>query len=445
MPPKIALLFCTMFVCILLWIDSTRDRKASKVVWIPTLWLMYCASRSVEYWFTGGGLIGEGGDIVEGSPLDRILLSILIVIALMILFKRKINWSQVLRENRWLMIMFLYMLVSILWSDFPFVSFKRWVKTAGTVIMAMVVLTEMNPLESLVTIIRRTSYVLIPYSIVLIKYFGNLGRQYSRWAGATSWCGVSLTKNTLGALCVVSIFFLVWELIRRNKITGFKSIWYQSVANLLVLGMSIVLLRGPGGIISSATSFGVLIIGLSTFILLRRSKNGLKSLNNAIWTGVLGCALILITLNAVLDKPLMTHLTSFMGRDETLTGRTDLIWSELIPIALKNPVLGVGYGAFWIRPIFDFSINEAHNGYLDVFIELGIIGIILLMFLIISFYKKARAEFVYDTEWASLRISFLLIVLFHNMTESSFLKSTLFIWNMFVFLLIIYPKRNYKS
>ena len=61
------------------------------------------------------------------------------------------------------------MLVSILWSDFPLVSFKRWVKTAGTVTMALVLLTDPASLEALEAIFRRTVYILIPFSVILVK------------------------------------------------------------------------------------------------------------------------------------------------------------------------------------------------------------------------------------------------------------------------------------
>jgi exopolysaccharide production protein ExoQ len=444
MPPTLALLLCTIFVAAILWIDYRHSWKSSLAIWVPTLWLIYCASRPLGVWFQGGSLSDEEMAVAEGSFLDRTTLSILIVLGLIILLKRKIQWSQVFRDNSWLIIMFLYMLVSILWSDFPYVSFKRWVKTAGTLIMALVVFTEEEPLESLQNIIRRTAYILIPFSLMLAKYYPHYGVQFGRWSGATSWCGVSLTKNTLGALCMVSIFFLIWDLVRKNRPTGLKLIWYQKVATLIVLGWSLWLLRGPGGVISSATSFGVLIIGFSTFFFLRMLKNKIRSLISVTWLGLIGIILILFIINAVLDKPLFAYITSLMGRDETLTGRTDLIWSKLIPIALQNPFFGVGYGAFWIKPIFEFTINEAHNGYLDVFIELGTAGLLLLLLVIFSYFKKTSLAFDSDRDWANLSLSFLLIVLLHNITETSFLRSTMLIWNIFIFLMVGSRTGNFK-
>ena len=117
--------------------------------------------------------------------------------------------------NRWLVLLISYMLVSILWSDIPFVAFKRWVREFTAVIMALLVLSEPAPRQALESVLRRTVYVLIPFSVLLIKYFPDLGVIYSRWTGEIQWIGVTLQKNGLGRLCLISAFFLVWTLTRR--------------------------------------------------------------------------------------------------------------------------------------------------------------------------------------------------------------------------------------
>jgi exopolysaccharide production protein ExoQ len=79
------------------------------------------------------------------------------------------------------------MLISILWSDFPFISLKRWVRTAGCSIMALVVLSEANPYEAMHAILRRTIYVVMPLSVVLVKYYPHLGVSFGRWSGQPSY------------------------------------------------------------------------------------------------------------------------------------------------------------------------------------------------------------------------------------------------------------------
>jgi exopolysaccharide production protein ExoQ len=174
-------------------------------------------------------------------------------------------------------------------------------------------------------------------------------------------------------------------------------------------------------------------------------KNGARSLGNVAWVAVSAAGLLLLVTSVMIETSLINIVAPILGRDATLTGRTDLIWSELIPISLRNPFFGVGYGAFWIRPIFEFPINQAHNGYLDVFIELGWVGLILLTILIVSFFKKAKEEFELDPDWACLRLAFLLMILLHNITETSFLRSTILMWNMLVFLMVVYSPIKFKK
>lgn len=438
MPPILALCLCTAFVLGLLWVERRRAPDLSWITWLPTLWVLIAASRPLSMWFAGAGVGEEGGSVEEGSFLDRVALSGFIALGLGVLARRRFNWSRALAENRWLVVLFAYMLVSILWSDFPFVSFKRWVKTGGTVVMAFVVLSEPAPLRALHSIFMRTACILLPYSLVLIKYFPSLGRSYGRWSGGTMWVGATMTKNTLGALCMVSAFVLVWTMIRRREGRETFLFRYDNWVDLGLLGLALVLLRGPGGAFS-ATSTAVLVLGLAVFFLVRRRTLEASQLRAMVIAALVIAVVGYGFVELAFGQSPAALVASLLGRDPTLTGRTDLIWSELIPLSLKTPVLGVGYGAFWIRPIFDFAINQAHNGYLDVFIELGAVGLLILAGLIVSYFLKATREFPVNPDWAAFRLGFLLIVLLHNMTETSYLRSTILLWNVFVLLMIVYP------
>jgi O-antigen ligase len=335
------------------------------------------------------------------------------------------------------------MLISILWSDFQYVSLKRWVKTAGTVVMALVVLSEPDPYEAMRSVFIRTIYILIPLSAVLVKYFPRFGVEYARWSGGATWKGVTLGKNLLGALCLVSALFVISMLVKRSQGNQPPAVRYPKLVYLLILGLTFWLLKGPPGAYS-ATSIAVLIIGLATFFTMRRLKFLAHYLSRSAYIVLFGVCVVLLLMK-LFDVSLLTF-ASWLGRDTTLTGRTDKIWGVLLPFALKHPVLGVGYGGFWVKLPADLDVgndfvNQAHNGYLDVFLQLGVVGLILLVPLMISFFNKARSEFERDYEWASLRISFLPVMLLHNLTETSFVASTMLLWNFFVFLMVVHPER----
>ena len=76
-----------------------------------------------------------------------------------------------------------------------------------------------------------------------------------------------------------------------------------------------------------------------------------------------------------------------MTGDTTLTGR-DKVWAYVWKYIVKEPILGSGYGSFWYTAdntmetrtagIF-FNLGEAHNGYLDILLQLGAVGIIAVV------------------------------------------------------------------
>src|SRR5512136_1581349 len=130
MPSVIALFMCTAFAVVMLRFDRREALQVSLAMWLPTIVALFMASKGLGYWF---GVAGT--DDISGSPLDRIILSGMLCIGLVLLAKRGFNWSEAARNYPWLFILSGYMLVSIFWSDIPYTSLKRWVKEMIVVVM----------------------------------------------------------------------------------------------------------------------------------------------------------------------------------------------------------------------------------------------------------------------------------------------------------------------
>jgi O-antigen ligase len=114
-----------------------------------------------------------------------------------------------------------------------------------------------------------------------------------------------------------------------------------------------------------------------------------------------------------------------MGRDATFSGRTT-IW-HILPSFVRNPWLGAGYESFLSGPrlaqlkaIIDKTFQEAHNGYLEVWLNLGWIGVLLFAFLVITGYRNAVSAFQRDPAIGSLRLAFFVAVLMEGLTEAPF-------------------------
>ena len=430
MPRQIILFACFAFICVVLRKDAKRQPDVSYALWLPWLWFGIISSRAISYWF-GMGVSADSADYyLDGSPFDRNVFIALIILGIAILWNRKTEWSNIIKNNKFIFIYVLYLGLSTLWSDFTFVSFKRWVKEFGHITMILIIMTEHNPYEAFATMIKRLAYILIPLSVVFNKYFPEIGRMYSQGGGDPQFIGVAQHKNSLGAICVIFGLVLFWKLLalwhsrKENKDT------WEITIHVGYLAMIVSLLYSA----QSATAIICAIVG--TFIIIALNLPIIKNNTRAIKYYILFLALILLIIHLLFDLTALTATS--VGRDETLTGRTQ-IWEDVL--AMKtNPLIGTGYQSFWLGERAEYfwnkywwHPNQAHNGYLEAYINIGMIGLCLLFIIIISdlinIFAKMNSKDNYDFQ--VLRITFLVIFLMVNITEASLVG---LFWLTFLFI-----------
>src|SRR4029077_16324715 len=106
-----------------------------------------------------------------------------------------------------------YCLLSVCWSDYPVVAFKRWIKATGDIAMILIVLTDEQPIAALRRLFSRVGFVLVPLSLLFIKYYPMLGRRYDPWTGFQMNTGVTFDKNMLGVITFVLLLGAVWRVL----------------------------------------------------------------------------------------------------------------------------------------------------------------------------------------------------------------------------------------
>jgi exopolysaccharide production protein ExoQ len=417
MPREVALVFCSLFIIYLLWRDCKQESSVSSALWIPMLYILILGSRFVSEWIAASSNVISTQNYEEGSPLDRAIFLAFLGAGLIVLLKRKINWSEIFRDNVWLWLFFVYGGISILWSDFPFVAFKRWVKVLENVILVLVVLTEAVPVDAVKALIRRSAYVLVPLSILLIKYYPEFGRGYDRWTGAAMYTGVGYNKNALGYLCLVCGFFFFWSLFSAT-IDKAKQLTKQDIfIHILFLGMISWLLM----ISDSKTSIGCLAVGASVVFMLKipTVRNNFQKIT------VLTLLILLVAVFAGVAPDLMTDVVQGMGRDASLTDRVPL-WGELIGM-VENPVFGEGFESFFLGARIEqlwakhwWHPTQAHNGYIETYLHLGFVGVLVLLGVLWSAYSSACNTFKVNMNYAKFRLGLVIIALIYNVTEAAF-------------------------
>lgn len=409
MPPRLALLICTSLVLFLLRLEHKSRRTVSPALWIPTLWFLMVASRSLGAWF------GVTGNNDSGNLMDQVVLSGLTVSGLAVLARRRFPWSVMLRRHAWLLALLGYMLLSTFWSEITLVAMKRWIREVIVVIMAFVAASEKDPREALASLMRRCAYVLIPFSWMLIKYFPELGRQYGRWSGIEMWTGVTSQKNGLGRLCMISLLFLLWSLYerwRKQPAAPAHSLLWPDIS---VIALGFYLLIGA----DSSTSLATLVVGSALFLGLRFCRKLNIMVPQAAFMILVIFLMAFGTSTPLLGGSNVAGFTSSLGRDDTLTGRTE-VWAAVIPAMKQQPLLGYGFGSFWTDARRElYEIPTAHNGYLDILLEQGVVGLCFYAIWLLSCVRQLHLALKSEHDWASLAICFLIIGLLYNITESA--------------------------
>lgn len=436
MPPIIALTLCTIFVLFLLRLERKQFPEASLSLWVPTLWFLLITSQPLGVWFGASGT-----SIEEGSAIDRIVLILILFFGFIIIIKRKVNVIGLLRQNPSVIILISFMLISITWSDIPFVSFKRWARNFIPIVMALIIASEHDPPQALQCLFRRMIYIHLPLSFIMIHYYPRLGRQYGRWSGEISWTGVTTQKNGLTFLCVLSLLYFAWTFIRRRQGRDNPVAWYQKFIEFFIILLSIWLFMGPmHSLTYSATAMGTLIIGLISLVGFSWLKKHNIIMNANVLKIIIVAIIIFGTATPFMGGVPFFDLSGALNRDSTLTGRTN-VWADLIPYAMKNPILGHGWGGFWTNSMRATLYFPAHNGYLETILETGFIGLFFFTIFLISNCRKAHQLMTRNFDWAMLWFCLLLIAVIRNITESnnSLTNSLLAI---LVFMSISLPSEN---
>jgi O-antigen ligase len=432
MPPIIALLSCFLFILYLFFVDNKQRIRLDPGIWIPTVWFLIVASRPLSSWLNPAITSASADALLEGSPIDRAFYFGFILIGIIILWKRKISIVQLGKANPWIFLFFLYGVISVLWADYPIVAFKRWIKSAvGNSVMVLIILTDTNAIEAMKAVIRRCSYILIPLSIIFIKYFPELGKSYDPWTGEAFYGGVSYNKNGLGYLCMISGFFLFW---------GLLSLWKDKITprmnnNIFIHVLLIIMIFWLFNVANSATSLASLMIGVGLLLFANSSR---FSKQYRIIINYLPLILLISIPIVVLGFDiLLSSIVDSTGHSDTFWGRVQL-WEKLLEMG-TNPLIGSGYESYWLGDrliqLWEenwWQPNQAHNGYLETYLNLGWLGILLLSGILISTYRKSSKEIMAGFDYGKIRFAFLIIALLYNMTEAAF-KGLHAVW--FVFLL----------
>jgi len=433
MSPGIATVVFAAGILGLFWLDRDKEAKTSRALWIPVIWLSIACTRNVSEWLQMSPP-DTASQLLEGSPVDRLVWSCLLAVGLIVLVKRR-QLAGLLRANRVIVFFLFYCAVSLLWSDFPGVAFKRWTKAVGDFVMVLIVLTDREPLAAFKRLVARLAYVLIPLSVLFMEYYPELGGGRYERTGKSYYTGVTSNKNTLGVICLCLGLGTLWRFLAVYQGREGTGHIRRIIANGVILAMVVWLFY----LIDSVTALCTFLMASALLLVM----NFRAVMRRPAVVHLLVASMVAVSASVVFlsFNPEALHA---MGRNSTLTDRTDL-WAQLLSM-VRNPLFGTGFESFWLGPrleevwrLVPWRPLQAHDGYLEVYLNLGWTGVALLLVVLGRGYWTVFRALRRNDPAGNLWLAYFFVGLAYNYTEAAFFRIQAPAWLFFLFAIVSVP------
>jgi len=321
-----------------------------------------------------------------------------------------------------LILLVLLMFLSVLWSDLPIKTFTRSVAMAGTLLFSYVVCRALS--------LKDFTYLMVMvfglgaiFSLVFGLFFPQLGIH----AGETSidhiglWKGVYGFKNHLGRFML--IFFMALLVI----LFIYKEL---SIKLLFFLMVSLLLIFKSG----SSTALILLVLCPVIYFCLMVIEN--RKIDSHLKFSLI----LLLSFIVILSIIILPYIVSeVFGKDMTGSGRTD-VWFALFE-ASQNPLFGHGFGgvfwgefnsAYFLLDEDWYNLGHAHNGLVDIWLELGYVGASVYLLLSLKILLRAY-KLVIKSKCSQYTFIFLIVVFLflYSFSGGGFVKQNNMLWVLF--------------
>ncbi|MDN5563758.1 MAG: O-antigen ligase family protein [Luteococcus sp.] len=342
---------------------------------------------------------------VKGSPLLWPVLMVMVVLQLVRNGRQLVNLWVSLPLVTYLV----WMWASLLWSVEPLATLNELTMNLAYVMLGLLIAVNRTVAQLLELLTRAATWLLLAcWAVALaVPSFGRMeGTDY-----AGTMRGLFIEKNMLGYFSVIALVTALACALGPRRDAPWLRRWGPAlVAVSTLLGST------------SKTALSICLISLVVGWLLTRLAIARRPL-------ALPVAGYLIVVAALIWTVVLnwTLVLTALGRDATLTGRTK-IWSVVLTVIQERPLTGFGWKALWIEGSpttiriwarhFRIPFYHAHNGYLDLAAQLGIVGLLLaLVFLFALLTRSVRAFLADPSAVSGWPVVLVTVALLYNFTE----------------------------
>jgi O-antigen ligase len=355
----------------------------------------------------------------SNSPLFVIFLGSLYLISGWMLLRRPKAVGSILNQQWPLALILMFIALSVSWSyDQP----KVMTSTAHNLGIVFITLAAaMYYRHDPWQFPRQLGYVLGFNMLLHILAVVVIPSYAIDWQGR--WHGLTPHPNTLGAMALTTLWANAAVLIckKSNRIS----------LHIIFSLAAIVAMIGADSVTSMLTSLCALTL---IFFFHQLNKRGAgKNFYVSMFVVAVLCASILVLVGHAFD---LGGLFKMFGRDSDFTGRTS-IWESAFKAIQTHPLLGWSFDdhAYLIEKGFEYP--SFHNGYLDIAVSGGIVAVVLMFFLLITWAVEFAKPSRIAAQIAPFSASYVITYLIHNLTEASLIAPRGQLWQIFLVLLFL--------
>ena len=386
--------------------NSIWQEATAWLVLLPTMFIT--VSGRIQ---TDSGPVAFRFTAMEEDSLARKLTRLGCSLLIVILLSGHIREIlAVCKRSKLLLLLPLLAFVSALWSQNPQHSLVDALNLLLTTLFAIYLYLR-YPGERLVSFLTFAAFVSLLLCVCTVVLFPSVGIDAYQ---QDAWRGIFGQRNNCATAC--TLFLVVGLHAPARGII-------ERMIRASVIFLSVVF------VVMSGSRTGWLLTGLAlvlTFGL--RFINRIRSLDRILFLMVVAVPSLLIALWVGTH---FNEVLAALDKDPTMTQRT-VIWAQVIPSILKHPLLGYGYSSFWMGLSGEsmqtvlttgWMEGQAQDGYLEILLQLGLVGLIPLCVLFLRGFKDsvAAVEGGLLNRGLPLAIVLLPLILVGNIGESSLL------------------------
>lgn len=364
-------------------------------------------------------------EAVGVGPWFKVQWLPLFMFSLWVIGKRFMLMTHLLPHvNRYMLMMCGWMLVSCLWSYDPGTTIRQSIIIIGVVMMAMALQLASWQRDRFETIVRWTLTGVCILSLIVALAIPNVGiHNSSQFELMGSWRGITQAKYFLGHAAQISA--MLWGYLWATRRARSWQVLPGIALSLLLLLKS-----------RSNTSLIVLLVGLALMAIILRPPLRLRHTGLTVRIGLVLAMFVpafayIVFVGDISYRSIMEPVSGYFGKDITISGRT-FIWEEVwrvINSSARHFWIGQGYMTFWRWPpseetirILGWPCPDAHNGYLDIWNELGLIGVLLLVGYLARHIRQLNEVRRVDQATYALHFAILVMMMIENLTATGWFR-----------------------